>query len=99
MDIETYFNTGFPNTVLAMTVKNFSTEVQYQRETLELPRNIQFGLLFDLISLMNNTPAPHHLDLAVDLTNPIDFDERILLGLKYRFQTPGSSLGYSLRGG
>jgi len=99
VDLETYFNTGFPNTVLAMTVKNFSTEVQYQRETFELPRNIQFGLLFDLISLMNNTPAPHHLDLAVDLTNPIDFDERILLGLEYRFQTPGSSLGYSLRGG
>jgi hypothetical protein len=82
-----------------MSVRNFSTELTYQRERFELPRNIQLGLLFDLITLMNNTPAPHHLDLAVDLTNPIDFDERIHLGLEYRLQTPGSSLAYSLRGG
>jgi len=98
-DLGTYFNTGFRNTVLAMSVRNFSSELVYQRERFELPRNIQLGLLFDLISLMNNTPAPHYLDLAVDLTNPIDFDERVHLGLEYRFQTPGSSLGYALRGG
>ena len=99
VDLATYFNTGFRNTALAMSVRNFSTELQYQRERFELPRNIQLGLLVDVISMMGNTPAPHHLDLAVDLTNPIDFDERVLAGLEYRFQTPGSSLGYALRGG
>jgi len=98
-DLATYFNTGFRNTALAMSVRNFSTELQYQRERFELPRNIQLGLLVDVISMFGNTPAPHHLDLAVDLTNPVDFDERIHTGLEYSFQTPGSSLGYALRGG
>jgi hypothetical protein len=98
-DLGTYFNTGFRNTVLAMSVRNFSSELSYQRERFELPRNVQLGLLFDLVSMMGNTPAPHHLDLATDITNPIDFDERINLGLEYRFAQPGASLAYALRGG
>jgi hypothetical protein len=98
-DLGTYFNTGFRNTVLAMSIRNFSSELSYQRERFELPRNIQLGLLFDLVSLSGNTPAPHHLDLATDITNPIDFDERINLGVEYRFAQPGASLAYALRGG
>ncbi len=99
VDLGTYFNTGFRNTVLAMSVRNFSSELSFQRERFELPRNIQLGLLFDLVSLSGNTPAPHHLDLATDVTNPIDFDERINLGLEYRFAQPGASLAYAVRGG
>lgn len=98
-DLGTYFNTGFRNTVLAMSVRNFSSELSYQRERFELPRNVQLGLLFDLVSMMGNTPAPHHLDLATDVTNPIDFDERINLGLEYRFAQPGASMSFALRGG
>jgi hypothetical protein len=98
-DVSTYFNTGFRNTVLAMTVQNFSSELQYQRERFELPRNIRMGLLIDLVSLTGGTPAPHHFDLAVDLSNPIDFDERFHTGLEYQYRRPGSSLGYAVRAG
>jgi len=99
VDLGTYFNTGFRNTVMAMSVQNFSAELRYQQEQFELPRNIRLGILFDLVSLWGRTPAPHHLDLAVDVSNPIDFDERALLGLEYTFQRAGSPFGVSLRGG
>ncbi len=98
-DVSTYFNTGFRNTVLAASIRNFSSELTYQRDRFELPRNIQLGLLFDLISLSGNTPAPHHLDLATDLNNPVDFDERVSLGLEYQFRQPGGQIGFSARGG
>ena len=98
-DLGTYFNTGFRNTVMAMSVQNFSTEVVYQREQFELPRNIRLGLLIDVISMMGNTPVPHHLDLALDVNNPIDFDERIHIGAEYTYRAAGSSVGFTLRGG
>ena len=84
---------------MAMSVQNFSTEVVYQREQFELPRNIRLGLLIDVISMMGNTPVPHHLDLALDVNNPIDFDERIHVGAEYTYRAAGSSIGFTLRGG
>ena len=99
VDLGTYFNTGFRNTVLAMTVQNFSQELTYQRESFELPRNIRLGMLIDVLSMAGNTPVPHHLNLALDVTNPVDFDEQILAGLEYTYQAAGSPLGFSGRGG
>jgi hypothetical protein len=98
-DLGTYFNTGFRNTVLAMSVQNFSQELTYQRESFELPRNIRLGVLVDVLSIAGNTPVPHHLNLAFDITNPVDFDEQVLAGLEYTFQAAGSPLGFSGRGG
>ncbi|MCZ6632424.1 MAG: PorV/PorQ family protein [bacterium] len=98
-DLGTYFNTGFRNTVLAMSVQNFSSEIVYQREQFELPRTIRLGLLIDVLSVMGNTPVPHHFDVSVDVNNPIDYDERILLGVEYTYQAAGSPFGFSLRGG
>ena len=34
-----------------------------------------------------------------EIDSSIDFDERTLLGLEYRFKRPTSSLGFALRGG
>jgi len=99
VDLGTYFNTGFRNTVLAMTIQNFSQELTYQRESFELPRNIRLGVLVDVLSMAGNTPVPHHLNLALDVTNPVDFDEQLLAGLEYTFQAAGSPLGFSGRGG
>lgn len=99
VDLGTYFNTGFRNTVLAMSVQNFSQELKYQHEQFELPRNIRLGLLVDVLSLMGHTPVPHHLNLAFDVSNPIDFTERVLMGLEYTFQQAGSPIGFTGRAG
>jgi len=99
VDLGTYFNTGFRNTILAMTVQNYSQELTYQRESFELPRNIRVGLLVDVLSMAGNTPVPHHLNLALDVTNPVDFDEQVLAGLEYTFQAAGSPIGFSGRAG
>lgn len=99
VDLGTYFNTGFRNTVLAMSVQNFSQELTYQRESFELPRNIRLGVLVDVLSMAGNTPVPHHLNLAFDVTNPVDFDEQVLAGLEYTFQAAGSPFGFSGRAG
>ncbi len=101
VDIGTYFNTGFRNLVIAMSVRNFSPggESQFQREHFELPRSFRLGFVFDLISMTGRTPAPHHLNLVTEIDSPIDFDERTLVGLEYRFKQATSAMGFALRGG
>ncbi len=99
VDIGTYFNTGFRNLVIAMSVRNFSQEKEFQRERFELPRSFRLGFVFDLISLSGQTPAPHHLNLITEIDSPIDFDERTLFGLEYRFKRPTTAVGFALRGG
>ena len=99
VDLGTYFNTGFRNTILAMTVQNYSFEQTYQREAFELPRNIRLGMLVDILSMSGSIPVPHHLYLACDVTNPVDFDEQVLVGIEYTFQAAGSPIGFSGRAG
>ena len=57
------------------------------------------GFVFDLISMAGRTPTPHHLNLATEIDSPIDFDERTLVGLEYRFKHATSAMGFALRGG
>jgi hypothetical protein len=99
VDVGTYFNTGFRNLVIAMSIRNFSQEKEYQRERFELPRSFRLGFVFDLISMYGRTPAPHYLSLVTEISSSIDFDERTLLGVEYEFKRPTSALGFALRGG
>ena len=99
VDIGTYFNTGFRNLVIAMSIRNFSQEKEFQRERFEVPRAFRLGFAFDLISMYGRTPAPHYLNLMTEIESPIDFDERTLLGLEYQFKRPTSAIGFALRGG
>jgi hypothetical protein len=99
VDIGTYFNTGFRNTVIAMSVRNFSEEKEFLRERFELPRAFRLGAVIDMVSMWGNTPVPHHFDLLAEIDSPIDFDERILFGVEYRFSRPDQALGFALRGG
>ena len=99
VDLGTYFNTGFRNLVIAMSVRNFSQEKEFQRERFELPRAFRLGFVFDVVSMMGNTPGPHYLDLLTEIDSAINFDERTLVGLEYRFKRPTSALGFALRGG
>ena len=99
VDLGTYFNTGFRNTVLAMSIRNFSEEKEFQRERFELPRAFRLAILFDFLSLYGATPVPHHLDIMTELDNPVDFDERFLVGTEYRYRQPASPFGFALRGG
>jgi len=98
-DLGTYFNTGFRNLVIAMSVRNFSEEKEFLRERFELPRAFRLGSVIDLISMWGNTPVPHHFDLLFEIDSPIDFDERLLFGAEYRFKRPDQALGFALRGG
>jgi hypothetical protein len=99
VDLGTYFNTGFRNMVLAMSVRNFSEEKEFLRERFELPRTFRLGAVIDMVSMWGNTPVPHHFDFLAEIDSPIDFDERILLGAEYRFKRPDQSFGVALRGG
>lgn len=99
MDLGTYFNTGFRNTVLAMSVRNFSEEKEFLRESFELPRSFRLGVVVDAISMYGSTPVPHHLDIVAEIDSPIDFDERVLVGAEYSFKRPDQSIGFALRGG
>ena len=48
--------------------------------------------------LLSSTPS-RIVNVSSLSANPIDFDERINLGLEYRFAQPGASMSFALRGG
>ena len=38
------------------------------------PDYARLGVTLDLVSLYGSTPVPHHVDLALELDNAVDFD-------------------------
>ncbi len=80
MDFGTIYYTGFKSLAVAMSLRNFSTDMKYWYEDFQLPLCLRIGLAMDLVAL---TPAYHDdwaLNVAIDATHPNDYTERIHLG-------------------
>lgn len=94
VDFGILYNTGFRSLVIAMSTRNFSRELTYVRERLELPLAFQIGLRMNMLDFTSMSSDVHKLNLAVDAQRPRDFDEHLKLGLEYSFQEM-----FFLRGG
>lgn len=94
LDFGIIYRTGFKSLNLAMTARNFASEVQYAEENFELPLTFRIGVNMDMVDLTQLDPSVHKLVLAVDTERPRDFDEQIKVGAEYTLMNL-----LSLRGG
>lgn len=94
VDFGVLYNTGFRSLTIAMSTRNFSRELIYERERFELPLTFQLGISMDLIDLTSLDPNMHSFQLAVDAQRPRDFVEHLKIGAEYTLMDI-----LSLRGG
>lgn len=105
-DFGVLYNTGFRSLNFAMSVRNFSRELQYEQESFELPLTFRIGVAMDLMDLTSMNSDMHSFRLAVDAERPRDFSEQLRIGGEYLFMNtlalragyvfPTDTEGYSL---
>jgi len=95
-DFGVLYKTGFRSLDFAMSVRNFSRELQYEQENFELPLTFRIGVSMDVMNLTNLNPDIHSFRIAVDANRPRDFSEQIKVGGEYLLMnTVALRAGYS----
>lgn len=84
-DFGILYNTGFKSLKFGMSIRNFSREVLYQKESFQLPLTFKIGLSMDAIDLMDIDPENQSLVILIDAEHPRDYPEQIRLGAEYVF--------------
>lgn len=84
-DFGVLYFTGYKSLAFGMSVRNFSKEVKYQKESFQLPLTFRIGLSMNMMDLFEMDPKEQSLFLAVDAEHPRDFPEQIKIGAEYSF--------------
>lgn len=84
-DFGILYRTGFKSLNFGMAVRNFSKEVQYQKEGFQLPLSFKIGLSMNVFDLADVDGDMHTLLLSVDAEHPRDFSEQIKVGGEYTY--------------
>ncbi|HLF20789.1 MAG TPA: PorV/PorQ family protein, partial [Bacteroidota bacterium] len=85
-DFGIIYRTGFRSLNFGMTIRNFSREVKYQKESFQLPLTFKIGLSMNMLDLIEEDPNVHSLLVLADAEHPRDYPEEIRLGMEYTFQ-------------
>ena len=83
-DAGTLYRTGYGNSVLSMSIRNYSQQAKHQDVGYDLPLIFQIGVAMDVL----DTFAPSDgqaLTVSVDAIHPRDRAEEALVGLEYSF--------------
>lgn len=93
-DFGLLYKVGFESLKFAMSVRNFATDVTFDREETELPLTFRIGLSMNLLDLTEIDGNMHQFIVAVDANRPRDYYEQLMFGGEYKFMNR-----FSLRGG
>lgn len=93
-DLGILYKTGFKSLTFGMNIRNFSAEIEYIKESFQLPLVFEMGLSMDLVDLIDIDKTQHSILFSIDATHPRDFDEQLNIGLEYTFLNT-----FSLRAG
>jgi hypothetical protein len=85
-DFGTFYDFGFQNIRIGMSVQNFANQ--------PLPLTFQFGAAIDLNQLVTSENKNHLLTLSIGALHPKDYSERLHFGLEYVYKET-----LALRGG
>ncbi len=111
IDFGVLYRTGFESLNFAMSVRNFSGEINFDDKTEDLPLTFRMGLSMDILDLTDVNQDLHSLVLSIDANRPTDFYEQVVPGIKYTFMdrfivrggyqyptdTQGISAGFGVR--
>ncbi|MSP64813.1 MAG: PorV/PorQ family protein [Ignavibacteria bacterium] len=93
-DFGVLYKTGLKSLTFGMTLKNFSQEAKYEKESFQLPLIFKIGLSANIADFIEVDRNVHSLLLSIDATHPRDYPEQINLGAEYVFLKL-----FALRGG
>jgi hypothetical protein len=85
-DFGLLYRTGFKSLNFGMVVRNFSREVEYQKESFQLPLTFRIGASMNILDLTRIQKSDHALLLTFDAEHPRDFAETVRFGAEYVFQ-------------
>jgi hypothetical protein len=83
-DAGTLYRTGWGNSVLSMSIRNYSREAKHQDDGYDLPMIFRIGIAMDVMQ----TFAPmdnQALMVSIDALHPRDRAEEAIVGLEYGF--------------
>lgn len=83
-DFGTLFKTGLKSLAFGMSVRNFSSQVEYAEESFQLPLIFNLGISMDLMDLFNEG-SNQSLLFSVNATHPRSHPEQLILGLEYAY--------------
>ncbi len=84
-DFGTLYKTGYKSLVFGMTVRNFSEEVQFEKEGFQLPLVFKIGVSMNLLDFYEELKENHSFVLSVDAAHPRSHPEYISVGGEYVF--------------
>jgi hypothetical protein len=84
-DFGMFYNTGYKSLNFAMSVRNFSKEIKYQKEGFQLPLMFRIGVSINAMDFITMDPGADRLLLSVDATNSRDYPETVNMGGEYVF--------------
>lgn len=85
IDFGTIFYPGLlPSLRVGMSIKNFSPEFEYEKESFQLPLTFVMGVAVDLFDFVGSG-GNNSLLLTLDALHPRDYTERIHVGAEYWF--------------
>ena len=84
-DFGMFYKTGFKSLNFAMSVRNFSKELKYQKEGFQLPLMFRIGVSINAMDFVSESSGSDPFLLTVDATNSRDYPETINMGGEYLF--------------
>jgi len=83
-DFGTMFYPGWKSFRFGISIRNFSQEFTYQRESFQLPLTFKMGAAMDILDLFNEDHE-NQLLVAIDALHPRDYSERLHFGAEYTY--------------
>ncbi len=94
-DFGTIYRTGLKSLAFGMSISNFSREIQYERESFQLPLTFKIGISMNLADLMPSIAEENSFFLSVDAVHPRSYGEYLNIGGEYIFmKTIALRVGY-----
>lgn len=84
-DFGTLYKTGYKSLAFGMTVRNFSEEVQFEKEGFQLPLVFKIGVSMNLMDFYEDLKENHSFVLSIDAAHPRSHPEYISVGGEYVF--------------
>jgi hypothetical protein len=84
-DFGTLYKTGFKSLVFGMSVRNFSQEVKYEKESFQLPLTFKIGISFNVLDYFSEFGEDHSFLISADAAHPRSYPEYVNFGGEYIF--------------
>lgn len=84
-DFGVMYHVGFESLNFALSIRNFSEEIQFVQESFQLPLTFRIGLSMNVMHLMENPSENHIVLVSIDAERPRDYYEQLKIGTEYIF--------------